>query len=239
MHTYDPNYAAPGYPAPPAYAAAPAAFDPFVKVRRLGVTVIAFLALRASMRAITYGVFKVLAPSSGRVTMEQVETMRTVDMALLGIENLVGLVAMISFFVWIHAVFVAVRATGQRTSTSPGMAVGGWFIPFANLVLPCLSVREALESMGRPGILAVGWWLVWFVNIGLLSLHQTFRQIMLVPELADVIGFDTLHELQQALVSSTWWFFATDTLAWGSLAVIVAMIRRAAEPPLGVARPAA
>ena len=118
------------------------------------------------------------------------------------------------------------------------MAVGGWFIPFANIVLPCLSVREALKSMGRPGILAVGWWLLWIVNIGLLSVHQLARQMMFVPELARALPLEVLMKLQETVVSSAWWFFATDTLAWGLLAVIVAMVRSAAQPSM-VAPPVA
>lgn len=51
---------------------------------------------------------------------------------------------------------------------SPGMAVGGWLIPVANLFLPPLIVRSAWKATvgAGGGLLVLGWWLCWIVEIG-------------------------------------------------------------------------
>jgi hypothetical protein len=63
---------------------------------------------------------------------------------------------------------------------SPGWAVGWWFIPFANLVMPYLTVRElwkasdanagAIDWKARGGAAIVALW--WTARLGMQALFQ-------------------------------------------------------------------
>lgn len=207
--------------------------DPFAKVRSLGGTLVVMLGLRASMRVVTYVVHRVAYPSPGQVTEEQLSSMRTVDMGLLGLENLVTLVAMITFLVWIHGVFTAIRKSGGTTSWSPGWAVGGWFLPVANLVIPWLTVRDALRSLGKPTALAGAWWVAWLLAMPLTMIQSLIRQLFIMPELSEALSkmpprlMDELFELS---TSTFWPHFVLDTATWALLLVIVSTVRKADAP---------
>ncbi|MEM7158928.1 MAG: DUF4328 domain-containing protein, partial [Myxococcota bacterium] len=188
------------------YAPSP---DPFAKVRGLSGPLAALLIIRASMRALTYLVFEVTSPPPGQITEAQLDQLLLVDGALLGLESLLSFVSFIVFLVWIHRVLSAIRSTGQ-TSMSPGLAVGGWFIPLANAVLPWLSVRSALKGLGMTSALAGVWWLLWLANTSLSSLHQMLRQIRLVPELSRAIPYDMMDKLYSMAGSTFWPYMATD-----------------------------
>jgi hypothetical protein len=46
-------------------------------------------------------------------------------------------------------------ALGGRLGLGPGWAIGGWFIPLANFVLPTLQIRQSARASGRvPGVVA-------------------------------------------------------------------------------------
>jgi hypothetical protein len=82
------------------------------------------------------------------------------------VSSLAGLGAMITWLIWQHHVTAnlwARRLPGLKTS--PGWAVGWWFIPFANLVMPYLVMREVDRRSSEVGAVrsdrwVVGWWWV-------------------------------------------------------------------------------
>lgn len=207
--------------------------DPFAKVRSLGGTLVVMLGLRAAMQPIGYVVHRVTSPPPGEITAEQFDQMRMVEGGLLGLENLVTIVAMITFLVWIHGVFVAIRKSGGTTRWSPGMAVGGWFIPLANAVLPWLTVRDALRALGRPTALAGAWWITWLLVIPLTMMHNFVRQMMIMPELGSALRDlppDTLNAIFELTHSTFWPHFLLDTGTWVLLLLIVSTVRKAATP---------
>jgi hypothetical protein len=59
------------------------------------------------------------------------------------------------------------RWQAARARWTPGWAIGGWFIPFANLVIPVLVVldiwRRSPEDGREPGIAVVIWWWVLYL----------------------------------------------------------------------------
>lgn len=207
--------------------------DPFAKVRSLGGTLVVMLGLRASMRAVSYVVHEVTYPPPGEINEQQLSSMRTVEMSLLGVENLVTLVAMITFLVWIHRVFVAIRASGGTTSWSPGWSVGGWFLPGANAVIPWLTVRDALKSLGKPTALAGAWWLTWLLAIPLTMLHNFVRQIFIMPESGRILSElppDMAQKIFELSDSTFWPHFLLDTGTWVLLLLIVSTIRKVGTP---------
>ncbi|MCH9680861.1 MAG: DUF4328 domain-containing protein [Deltaproteobacteria bacterium] len=201
-------------------------FDPFAKVRSLSGVLMVFLFARASMRAVNYLVAKATAPS-GATSMEDHQTFRMIQGGLLGVENLLSLVGMIMFLVWIYRVIKGARAAGVMTKYSPGMAVGGWFIPIANFVLPWLTVRDGLRAVQRPTVLAGLWWIIWIINIPLNAMFQFARQLMLVPELGDNIPFEMIESMYSMLNTMSWPYLLLDTAAWALLGVIVSIVRGA------------
>lgn len=68
------------------------------------------------------------------------------------------------------------EALGQRTAMgAPGWAIGGWFIPFANFLLPSLQMSASSRASGfRPPALIP----VWAVAFGLSSLGQGIANSM-------------------------------------------------------------
>jgi tetrahydromethanopterin S-methyltransferase subunit G len=68
------------------------------------------------------------------------------------------------FITWLYRARKNLDAFPEATPTmKAGWAIGGWFIPFANLVIPCrVAASVARESLGGAG-LAYSWWVVWLV----------------------------------------------------------------------------
>jgi len=207
--------------------------DPFAKVRSLGGTLVVMLGLRASMRVVTYVVHKVAYPPPGQITEEQLQSMRMIDGSLLGLENLVTVVAMITFLVWIHRALAAIRQSGGTTSWSPGWAVGGWFVPLANMVIPWLTVRDALKGVGKPTALAGAWWLTWLLVIPLTMVQNLIRQMMIMPEVGNALRelpADTMNKIFELSHSTFWPYFILDTGTWALLLVIVSTVSKAGAP---------
>jgi len=69
---------------------------------------------------------------------------------LLSILTLAGLAAGILMIVWLFQAYGVARRRGPTGTTwSQGWAIGAWFIPFGNLVIPKLVVNE-LDLMSHP-----------------------------------------------------------------------------------------
>ena len=85
--------------------------------------------------------------------------------------------------IWLYQVHA--RRRGQA-SFSPGMAVGGWFIPLANVILAPLIVRSAWKAtVGAGGTLvAFGWWFLWIFEVVLESFRNTPELLSTVPRAA-------------------------------------------------------
>jgi hypothetical protein len=80
--------------------------------------------------------------------------------------HIVAFVAsIISYLVWLHRVAANVRRLNPHSRISPGWAVGSYFVPLANWVVPIISMRDIVRHSfvhGKPGALgsvAVVWWL--------------------------------------------------------------------------------
>jgi Domain of unknown function (DUF4328) len=75
---------------------------------------------------------------------------------------LLSLAIMISYLVWSYRMFDARRG---KTSYSPGLAVGGWFIPLGNAVLPPLALRDLWKVVRGPeGSSIVFLWWVFYLG---------------------------------------------------------------------------
>jgi hypothetical protein len=124
----------------------------------------------------------------------------------------------LAWLLWQYRAHTNLRALGASgLSYSPGWAVGWWFIPFANVVMPYLTVRElwkasdpdvgAVDWKARGGAAIVGvWW-------GLRLVAQALFQIGVVLT-TDAPGLSTT-------VATSGYFIAADAILalWAVAAV--------------------
>ncbi len=118
-------------------------------------------------------------------------------------------VAMLATLIWLGRTFSVLRG---QTSFGPGMAVGGWFIPAANLVLPAVILKDAwTAARGRGGGIVWLWMVVWWSS---LALSEAGMMIF-----DPVIVFESIASL-----AGEYWFLAVlgvHAAAFGLLALIV------------------
>jgi hypothetical protein len=114
---------------------------------------------------------------------------------LLALLELVIYIATVVFFcVWLYRAYDNLRAfkPASRLEYSPGWAVGSFFVPFINLVLPYRAVREVwqkstspdqahLSEPGPPATFPI-WWAFWLLAAfsGNISMRMSFNER--VPE---------------------------------------------------------
>ena len=87
----------------------------------------------------------------------------------------------IPFAMWIYRANLNCRGFAHDLSFTPGMAVGCYFIPFANLVFPYQAMQEIWKASLNPanwkmekGSILVGfWWILWLIH-GFLSYALIF-----------------------------------------------------------------
>jgi len=90
-------------------------------------------------------------------------------------ELIVYLTTVVCFSVWLYRAYDNLRVFNRWTGLdySPSLAVGSFFIPFANLVIPYRAVREVWQKSGIPEetMLALTsppasfpiWWMFWIL----------------------------------------------------------------------------
>lgn len=136
---------------------------------------------------------------AGRVvTWSQAETnddrQAAIGMAALAI----FIITVIFFLMWIHRAYKNLRALGARDLRySPGWAVGGWFVPFLNLVRPFQVVTEIWKASdprvmdgeswrNTPSPLLIpSWWALWLITgfMGWFVMRVAFGEQETISEL--------------------------------------------------------
>ena len=110
------------------------------------------------------------------------------------LELLIYVSTVIFFCVWLYRAADNLVAFNpwNRTDYSPGWAVGSFFIPFVNLVVPYRAVREVWQKSATPDDLLLStpgppatfpiWWLFWLLAsfAGNISMRVSFNEN--VPE---------------------------------------------------------
>ena len=126
----------------------------------------------------------------------------------------VYLVTAVPFLMWIYRANVNCRGFATGMKYSPGLAAGGFFIPFANLVYPCAAMQEIWKvsqnpeewQMEKASVLVGFWWGFWLLCAVLgqvlirypkthegddiatiISTLQNISTILIVLELAKIV----------------------------------------------------
>lgn len=136
--------------------------------------------------------------------------------------SLLAVVIGVSMLVWLYRVHAERR---EQASFSPGMAVGGWFIPIANVILPPLILRSAWRAYhGSGGGLAFLWWLLWLLAMPFQMMRSTGGHIS-VSDYGAMIHMQGLdlplsREVGKILIELHGWSFFIVLGAYGLLWVM-------------------
>jgi hypothetical protein len=111
---------------------------------------------------------------------------------------------------WLHRAYRNLRALGHLTDTTPGWAVGYWFIPFVCLVRPYNVVKELWEKSDAQGYNSssiVGWWWATCLVSSLIGLAATtpivslvFDALLIAAACAAIKIINTIDDMQESRV---------------------------------------
>jgi len=127
------------------------------------------------------------APSS-LLTADSLVQAAGVALVLLAVTEFVLLV------VWTWRMAVNVRSAGRPARMSNGFAIGGFFIPIANFVIPFLFFRDFVRAVTGPGAADPGrytvmiWW--WWLQIGSLFFTSEPQRALSTATIGDYIAAD-------------------------------------------------
>jgi hypothetical protein len=86
------------------------------------------------------------------------------------------------FLLWLHHVVRQLRAWGMDAGATPGWAVGYWFVPLVNLIMPARIVRRTLVELGGPSFAAsLHIWVWWSTFLLSRALERAARYLSLGP----------------------------------------------------------
>ncbi len=93
--------------------------------------------------------------------------------------------AVVFYLLWIYRCATNARHLNRRSDIKPGWVVGSHFVPFANWVVPCLSLKAIADETFRhrpmPGIqpVIVVWWIA-FLTRSLILTAMTVESGLLI-----------------------------------------------------------
>jgi hypothetical protein len=152
---------------PPPVGVDHAYVDQSGRVRVLGALLAIGALLAVVSAASTWLEMDLLARASrGQITMEEADANDQRQQLIAIATLLVTLVTTVVFgMVLVRANKNARALSGEPLEVSPGMMVGWFFVPFANLFKPYVAVREVWQrSKGAaPGLFGL-WWAAWIVS---------------------------------------------------------------------------
>jgi len=209
----------------------------FKPVQALGLAVVALLALLlllelASVVSSLFQIELLTRMQVGDFTMDEADA-NDIRQGCIGLVWLAGfVVTAIVFIIWNHRAYKNVDAIGGGRSMGPGWAIGGWFVPFLNLVRPFQVMREcwAAAVADDEPVVAVSapwwmsmWWALWIINNILGNI---------------VFRFEEPQEIS-GLITNTWWYIANDctSIAAGVAAIVVVLKVTRAQTEAGQRTP--
>lgn len=119
-----------------------------------------------------------------------------------GLLVLALLVTGITWLVWQYRHAKNARALGQTDGLGPGWAIGGWFIPVANWVVPQLQVKQAAEASDPTGArkappIVIVWWVLWVIG-GIAGFGTRSRGEQEITSIDDIESFQSADQVAGA-----------------------------------------
>jgi hypothetical protein len=118
------------------------------------------------------------------------------------IAALLALATLIVLSIWALRTAKDARDTGA-VGVSPGLACGGWYIPFGNLVVPFIQLRKVAAHRGRPTSTVSAWQGLAIASFVISLAFRSMGNIDLADdadELADRLTAQTVLAFLQALL---------------------------------------
>ena len=173
----------------------PATFKSTASLTNWVVGLLALTALATLMVGVADVAFEMSFDMASDATITALGTI----LFVCGIGGLLSYVVCgIVFLVWVHRTVSNAHALGG-TLSSPGWAVGYWFIPLVNLFKPYQALREAyrvsfarkatgsIHSVDLPGIFPA-WWTFWVLSSILGRIESRLPRIEVDSGVVLVIG---------------------------------------------------
>ena len=138
----------------------------------------------------------------------------TVDDAMTGLEFFGTIPLAITFLMWVYRASNNLKAIGvEEQRFSPWGAVGWWFVPFANLVLPGKAVIEIWSKSSTKEqvsqAIPLAWWFTFIISRVLFSILDLIPVEHVTSEYVTLIGL--------GFISAT----LLDTVALGLMLAVV------------------
>jgi hypothetical protein len=153
------------------------------------------------------------------------------------VQVLIFLITVVTFLIWIHQAHRNLPATGaQNLEYSPGWAVGGFFVPFLNLVRPFQVMREIWKASDPDQDIAEGdywknsdttpalgfWWFVW-IGAGLMASISVL--MMRTVESANRFSPLSLAEMVNRLSTATLLRIVSEILSVIAAVLVILLIK--------------
>ncbi|MCM1970081.1 DUF4328 domain-containing protein [Streptomyces sp. NPDC002812] len=150
-----------------------------------------------------------LIADPGSVAEDSLDRVDSLQMTLASGRDLLGLVLLVVFLIWFHRV----RLNGQAFrpdgfSQSAGWAIGGWFIPIANFVLPYRVARETWDASAQnapdgsfravPGAVVTAWWVAYTFSWVLRIYERLQNQVETAEDFSDAFTLGAVADLTTA-----------------------------------------
>ncbi len=198
-----PIWGPPGQPTPPAWSP-PAASEPFRSIRGLATTltvlfvaivplnvwvVLTQLSLRDQLDRVWDG--QAIVGSFSEIDRLDRLEQRANTLAVLDVGAMIGIGVV--FIVWFWRARKNIERFGARPSRGAGWAIGAWFVPCANLVLPATVAVDIWSGSQPPqqrrSPVVLGLWWVAFIGTGIVgriaaTLQPNFDDVTFESQLA-------------------------------------------------------
>jgi hypothetical protein len=130
----------------------------------------------------------------------------------------VSIACAVCFLCWLYRCYANLPSLGSDRLTTPGSAVGGWFIPFVNFVHGYRSVHELYLESQRPAVLPDGYVLP--ARAGIVGFWwAAFLGRVVISRIAD-----KMIDTEQA--SSLQWFWATAAIDFAAAILCMMVVYR-------------
>jgi Domain of unknown function (DUF4328) len=164
------------------------------------------------------------------------------------IPAVVSWAVIVVWLIWQHQATANLWARGYAgLKTRPGWAVGWWFIPFANLAMPLVSMlevdrRSTPDGVPRRGGAVLGWWWAAWIASSIVPAVGAFGAVIgafsdMVQELdrrgAQVTSFD----FSAAAHGLAPWLLVAGVLQAVAAALAISVVRRIDEGQRGFGDP--
>ncbi len=99
-----------------------------------------------------------------------------------GVRLVVTVAAVVLYLVWFGKFYDWVRQSRGGTAFSTGFAIGSWFIPFLNLVMPYRALNDAAtRTLGTPAPIVGIWWAAFLCSTVLTTMFSLIFSGAMVP----------------------------------------------------------